>query len=251
MRVSRTIWLESVHRSTPADADEVCDWRIFAQRLIAHSRWLYAGDSVGVDLRNTVYARDSTTIDLCLSAWAHFRSTKPAVRCTRFWICAAASHPELYSHLRRQAARCAYARYVPLPEAGAIYAMDRGYVDCCCLHVHQARAFFVTRAKSNLDAHRVYPTPVDRATGLICDRSSALDGGERAVRRVPTAIDLLRCSGRTERAGRAHRNGAVIVGCHLTSSLVSDGRRGGAFAGCPNTPRRQSAGPPPPSARMS
>jgi Transposase DDE domain/Domain of unknown function (DUF4372) len=171
---------ELVHRSTLADANEARDWRIyaaFAQRLIAQARRLYAGDSLGVDLSNTVYALDSTTIDLCLSVfpWAHFRSTKAAVKMHTL-LDLRGSIPS-FIHISDGKLHDVHALDMLLPEAGAIYVMDRGYVDFRRLHVlHQAGAFFVTRAKSNLDAHRVYSAPVDRATGLICDLTIALDG---------------------------------------------------------------------------
>jgi hypothetical protein len=171
---------QQVRRSTLADANETRDWRIyaeFAQRLIAQARKLYAGDSLGLELTNTVYALDSTTIDLCLSLfpWAHFRSTKAAVKMHTLldlrgnipsFICI--SDGKLHD---------VHALDLLLPEAGAIYVMDRGYVDFARLYVlHQAGAFFVTRAKSNLDAHRVYSAPTDRATGIIADQTVALDG---------------------------------------------------------------------------
>ena len=169
-----------VHRSTLADANEARDWRIyaeFAQRLITQARRLYAGDSLGVELSSTVYALDATTIDLCLSVfpWAHFRSTKAAVKMHTL-LDLRGSIPS-FIHISDGKLHDVNALDMLLPEPGAIYVMDRGYVDFCRLHVlHQAGAFFVTRAKSNLDAHRVYSSPTDRTTGLICDQTIALDG---------------------------------------------------------------------------
>lgn len=169
-----------VRRSTLADASEARDWRIyaeFAQRLIAQARRLYAGDSLEVELTGTVYALDSTTIDLCLSIfpWAHFRSTKAAVKMHTL-LDLRGSIPS-FIHISDGKLHDVHALDMLLPEPGAIYVMDRGYVDFARLHVlHQAGAFFVTRAKSNLDAHRVYSAPVDRSTGLICDQTIALDG---------------------------------------------------------------------------
>lgn len=169
-----------VHRSTLADANEARDWRIyaeFAQRLIAQARRLYAGDSLGVELSSTVYALDSTTIDLCLSVfpWAHFRSTKAAVKMHTL-LDLRGSIPS-FIHISDGKLHDVHALDMLLPEPGAIYVMDRGYVDFSRLHVlHQAGAFFVTRAKSNLDAHRIYSSPTDRTTGLICDQTIALDG---------------------------------------------------------------------------
>jgi hypothetical protein len=171
---------EPVRRSTLADANEARSWHIyaeFAQRLIAQARRLYASDSLDVDLANTVYALDSTTIDLCLSVfpWAHFRSTKAAVKL----------HTQLdlrgnipsFIHISNGKLHDVNVLDMLVPEAGAIYVMDRAYVDFARLRVlHQAGAFFVTRAKSNLDAHRVYSAPVDKSAGIICDQTIALDG---------------------------------------------------------------------------
>src|SRR5471032_251324 len=169
-----------VRRSTLSDANEVRDWRIyaeFAQRLIAQARRLYAGESLLGELSNTVYALDSTTIDLCLSLfpWAHFRSTKAAVK--MHTLLDLRGNIPSFIHISDGKLHDVHALDLLLPEAGAIYVMDRGYVDFTRLYVlHQAGAFFVTRAKSNLDAHRVYSAPTDRATGIIADQTIALDG---------------------------------------------------------------------------
>jgi hypothetical protein len=171
---------QPVRRSTLADANETRDWRIyaeFAQRLITQARKLYAGDSLGLELTNTVYALDSTTIDLCLSLfpWAHFRSTKAAVK--MHTLLDLRGNIPSFIHISDGKLHDVHALDLLLPEAGAIYVMDRGYVDFARLYVlHQAGAFFVTRAKSNLDAHRVYSAPTDRATGIIADQTIALDG---------------------------------------------------------------------------
>jgi hypothetical protein len=170
----------SVRRSTLSDANEARDWRIyaeFAQRLIAQARRLYAGDDLGVELSSTVYALDATTIDLCLSVfpWAHFRSTKAAVK--MHTLLDLRGNIPSFIHVSDGKLHDVHALDMLLPEPGAIYVMDRGYVDFARLHVlHQAGAFFVTRAKSNLDAHRVYSAPVDRTAGVICDQTIALDG---------------------------------------------------------------------------
>jgi hypothetical protein len=169
-----------VRRSTLSDANEARDWRIyaeFAQRLIAQARRLYAGDSLDVELTSTVYALDSTTIDLCLSVfpWAHFRSTKAAVKLHTL-LDLHGCIPS-FIHISDGKPHDVHALDMLLPEPGAIDVMDRGYVDFARLHaLHQAGAFFVTRAKSNLDAHRVYSAPVDRTAGVICDQTIALDG---------------------------------------------------------------------------
>ena|SRR5215831_2603395 len=171
---------QQVRRSTLADANETRDWRIyaeFAQRLIAQARKLYAGDSLGLELTNTVYALDSTTIDLCLSLfpWARFRSTKAAVK--MHTLLDLRGNIPSFIHISDGKLHDVHTLDLLLPEAGAIYVMDRGYVDFARLYIlHQAGAFFVTRAKSNLDAHRVYSAPTDRATGIIADQTIALDG---------------------------------------------------------------------------
>jgi hypothetical protein len=169
-----------VRRSTLADANQARDWRIyaeFAQRLVAQARRLYAGESLLADLNNTVYALDSTTIDLCLSLfpWAHFRSTKAAVK--MHTLLDLRGNIPSFIHISDGKLHDVHALDMLVPEAGAIYVMDRGYVDFARLHrLHEAGAFFVTRAKSNLNAHRVYSAATDRTTGVIADQTIALDG---------------------------------------------------------------------------
>ena len=171
---------EAVSRSTLADANELRDWRIyaeFAHRLITQARTLYASEDLGLDLTNTVYALDSTTIDLCLSVfpWAHFRTTKAAVKMHTL-LDLRGSIPS-FIHISDGKMHDVRALDLLIPEAGAIYVMDRAYVDFVRLHrLHLAGAFFVTRAKSNLDAHRMYSAKTDRSQGLICDQTIALDG---------------------------------------------------------------------------
>ena len=171
---------EPLRRSTLADANESRDWRIYAdlaQRLIAQARKLYATEDLGLDLTNTVYALDSTTIDLCLSVfpWAQFRTTKAAVK--MHTLLDLRGNIPSFIHVSDGKLADVHALDLLLPEPGAIYVMDRGYVDFARLHaLHQAGAFFVTRTKSNMNAHRVYSAPTDRTTGIICDQSIALDG---------------------------------------------------------------------------
>jgi hypothetical protein len=171
---------EPVARSTLADANESRDWRIweaFAGRLIIQARELYLGEDLGLDLTNTVYALDSTTIDLCLSVfpWAHFRTTKAAVKMHTL-LDLKGSIPS-FIHVSDGKLHDVHALDLLELEAGAIYVMDRGYVDFARLHaLHLAGAFFVTRAKSNMKWHRVYSMPTDRTTGIICDQRIALDG---------------------------------------------------------------------------
>ena len=171
---------EPIRRSTLADANESRDWRIyadFAARLIIRARTLYANEDLGLELSNTVYALDSTTIDLCLSVfpWAHFRTTKAAVKMHTL-LDLRGSIPS-FIHVSDGKLHDVHALDLLTPEAGAIYVMDRGYVDFARLHrLHLAGAFFVTRAKSNLKAHRVYSAPTDRDTGILCDQTIALEG---------------------------------------------------------------------------
>jgi hypothetical protein len=169
-----------IRRSTLADANETRDWRIYAelaQRLIVQARKLYANEDLGLDLTNTVYALDSTTIDLCLSVfpWAHFRATKAAVK--MHTLLDLRGNIPSFIHISDGKMADVHALDLLPPEPGAIYVMDRGYVDFARLHaMHRAGAFFVTRTKSNMKAHRVYSAATDRTTGIICDQSIALDG---------------------------------------------------------------------------
>jgi len=164
----------TVAHSTLADANSTRDWRIYhdlAQVLIARARRLYAGESFGVELEQTVYALDSTTIDLCLSLfpWARFRSTKAAVKLhtlldlrgpipTMIWI---------------SEGKMADVRVLDelVPEPGAFYVLDRGYVDFRRLHRFElAGAFFVTRSKDGLQLNRLESCPVDPSTGVRSDQ---------------------------------------------------------------------------------
>ena len=171
---------QPVRRSTLADANEVRPWHIyadFAQRLIAQARKLYADEALGLDLKNSVYALDSTTIDLCLSVfpWAHFRTTKSAVK--MHTLLDLRGNIPSFIHISDGKLHDVNALDLLTPEPGAIYVMDRGYVDFARLHVlHQAGAFFVTRAKSNMDAKRLTSAPSDRANGIICDQTITLSG---------------------------------------------------------------------------
>jgi len=170
----------AVKRSTLADANETRDWRIWADvaaLLIARARKLYINEPLAVELANTVYALDSTTIDLCLSLfeWAPFRSTKAAVKLHTLLDLRGSIPTFIYVsdgklHDVNVLDLLAF-------EAGAFYVMDRGYLDFERLYVlHQAGAFFVTRAKRSLDARRVYSMPSDRATGVLCDQRVMLNG---------------------------------------------------------------------------
>ena len=169
-----------IKRSTLADANERRDWRIyaeFAQRLITHARKLYAEEDLGLDLSNTVYALDSTTIDLCLSLfpWAPFRSTKAAVK--MHTLLDLRGNIPSFIHVSDGKLHDVNVLDLMIPEPAAIYVMDRAYLDFERLFaLHEAGAFFVTRAKSNADLRRIYSAPSDRAQGIICDQTVALSG---------------------------------------------------------------------------
>jgi hypothetical protein len=167
-------------RSTLADALNLRDWRIYhalAMRLIARARDLYAKESLDIDVDATVYALDATTIDLCLSLfdWAPFRKTKAAVKMHTLLDLRGAI-PAFIHISDGKMADVNVLDILPV-EAGAFYVMDRGYLDFARLYkLHQTGAFFVTRAKSNMNARRVYSAASDRVTGVICDQAIALNG---------------------------------------------------------------------------
>jgi hypothetical protein len=167
-------------RSTLSDALNQRDWRIYhalAMRLVGRVRDLYAKEPTGLDLDATVYALDSTTIDLCLSLfdWAPFRSTKAAVKLHTL-LDLRGSIPTFIHISDGKMADVKVLDILPV-EAGAFYVMDRGYLDFGRLFkLHQAGAFFVTRAKRGLNARRVYSTKTDRSTGVICDQAIRLNG---------------------------------------------------------------------------
>jgi len=184
-----------VSKSTLSDANEAHDWRIyadFAQVLITIARPLYSNESLGFDLDGTVYALDSTTIDLCLSVfpWAHFQSSKGAVKMHTL-LDLRGSIPTFievsdgkYSDVRilDQIA----------PEAGSFYVMDRGYLDFERLHVFQRTgAFFVTRTKSNVLLRRRCSRAVDFSTGLISDHTVVLKTAD-SFKHYPDALRRVR-----------------------------------------------------------
>ena len=163
-----------VSRNTLAHANSVRDWRIyadFAQVLITRARVLYADDSFGVELAQTVYALDATTIDLCLALfpWAKFRKHKGAVKLHTL-LDLRGSIPTVVIITHGKVHEVNILDQLSF-EAGAFYVMDRGYLDFARLYkLHLASAFFVTRAKKRFDFQRLYSQPVDRATGVICDQ---------------------------------------------------------------------------------
>ena len=169
-----------VRRSTLAEANESRDWSIyaeFAQRLMRQAHKLYAQESLGMDLDAAAFALDSTTIDLCLSLfpWAHFRSTKSAVKMHTL-LDLRGNIPAFIRVTTGDVHDVNILDEIPL-QFGAYYVMDRGYLDFFRLHrIHLFGAFFVTRAKSNLDASRIYSRPVDKQAGILADQSIALNG---------------------------------------------------------------------------
>jgi hypothetical protein len=169
-----------VSRSTLADANEKRDWRIyadFAQALIDQARYLYCDEPLGIELRNTIYALDSTTIDLCLSLfpWARFRRTKGAIKLHTL-LDLRGSIPSFIEITHGKVHDVNILDQL-VPEPGSVYVMDRGYVDFGRLYMFtQCLSIFVIRAKKNLQFERLYSSPVDRKTGLFCDQTIRLTG---------------------------------------------------------------------------
>ena len=169
-----------VARSNLADANEKRDWRIyrdFANALIAEARHLYAGDAFGVDLENTVYALDTTTIDLSLKVfpWAHFRTTKAGVK-MHTQIDLRGNIPS-FIHVSDGKMHEVNVLDLMTPEAGSFTIMDRGFLDFARLYrLTQAGAFFVIRPKSNTAFRRIYSRPVNKETGLRFDQTVRLTG---------------------------------------------------------------------------
>jgi hypothetical protein len=174
-----------VSRSTLADANESHDWRIFAdfaQGLIATARPLHACDLMGVDLDQSLYALDSTTIDLCLSLfpWAKFRQRKAAVKMHTLLDL----HGNIPTFIRVTSGAVHDVNVLDeiMPEAGAFYVMDRAYIDFQRLFVFTlSSAFFVVRTKSNVLLERRYSHPVDKSTGVLSDQTVILSSVESAT----------------------------------------------------------------------
>ena len=170
----------NVARNTLANANATRDWRIyceFAQSLIGTARRLYAEEPFGLDLKDTVYALDATTIDLCLSffPWAPFRSTKAAIKLHT--LLDLRGNIPSFIFISDGKLHDVNVLDQLVPEPGAFYVMDRGYIDFERLsRFNEAGSFFVIRAKSNLKAQRRYSHVVDKDTGLICDQTVVLTG---------------------------------------------------------------------------
>jgi transposase len=170
----------TIARSTLAYANETRDWRIyqdFAHVLIHHARELYSKDSFGVSLQETVYALDSTTIDLCLALfpWAKFRKQKGAVK--MHTLLDLRGNIPSFIAITDGKVHDVNVLDMLIIEPGSFYIMDRGYIDFDRLfHIHKAQGFFITRGKSNLSFQRQYSRPVDKANGLKCDQTIKLTG---------------------------------------------------------------------------
>ena len=184
-----------VRRSTLADANERRDWHLyaaFAQILIAQARRLYANDRFGADLKSAAYALDTTTIDLCLSLfpWARFHHNKGAVK-LHTMIDLRGNIPVVI-HIDDGKSYDTDLLYIIVPEPGAVYVMDRGFIDLVRLYrLHSAGAFFVTRAKNNQQLRRLRSRPVDRMSGIICDQTVTLKIAQSA-RRYPARLRRVR-----------------------------------------------------------
>ncbi len=180
-----------VSRSTLADANEKRDWRIyadFAGGLIRIARPLYAADSFGVDLDETVYALDATTIDLCLTLfpWAPFQRSKAAIKLHT--LVDLRGNIPAFIHITDARWHDSWVLDELIPEAGAFYVMDRGYIDFARLHrLTRAAAFFVVRARANFQFKRLYSHPVDKSTGLICDQI-VVPTGVRSAQSYPEKL---------------------------------------------------------------
>jgi hypothetical protein len=169
-----------VSRNTLANANQVRDWRIYADythELIQIARSLYSGEETGLELDSTIYALDSTTIDLCLSVfpWADFRKKKAAIKLHT--LLDLRGNIPSFIHISDGKLHDVNALDMLTPEPGAFYVMDRAYVDYARLYrLNQAKAFFVTRTKSNHQMRRQYSHPVDKSTGIIYDQTVVLTG---------------------------------------------------------------------------
>ena len=181
----------TVARNTLSYANMVRDWRIYADvamHLIKIARKLYQGEDLGLDIENTVYALDATTIDLCLTLcpWADFRSTKSGIKLHTL-LDLRGNIPSFLNITPAKVHDVNALDLLPM-EPGAFYIMDRAYLDFARLHKFTNNSsFFVIRAKSNLQFSRVYSMPVDRQTGLICDQHIRLVG-RKSVRAYPTML---------------------------------------------------------------
>lgn len=169
-----------ISRNTLANANKTRDWRIyadFAQSLISIARQLYSSEDFGVELKQTAYALDSSTIDLCLSVfpWASFRQTKAAIKLHT--LLDLRGNIPSFLYISDGKLHDVNILDILIPEPGSFYIMDRGYLDFSRLYtMGQQQAFYIIRAKSNLKFRRIYSHHVDKAKGLKCDQTIALTG---------------------------------------------------------------------------
>jgi Domain of unknown function (DUF4372)/Transposase DDE domain len=184
-----------IAKSTLADANETRDWRIyadFAQSLIGIARRLYAEEPFGVDLQETVYALDTTTIDLCLAVfpWAPFMSAKAAVKLHT--LLDLRGNIPTFIHISDGKLHEVNILDELMPEPGAFYVMDRGFVDYARLYrFHRAGSFFVTRARSNMQYRRRYSHAIEPSTGVISDQTIVFTG-PRAQEDFPATLRRVR-----------------------------------------------------------
>jgi len=169
-----------VSRNTLANANKVRNWKIyadFAQRLISIARRLYLDDAFNLELENTAYALDASTIDLCLRVfpWAQFRKTKAAIKLHT--LLDLRGNIPTFIHITDGKVHDVNILDILVTEPGSFYVMDRGYLDFSRLYtMHLNNAYFVIRAKSNTKIRRLYSHPVDKDSGLICDQTIRLSG---------------------------------------------------------------------------
>ena len=190
----------NVSRSTLSKANERRDWRLFADfahALIGIARPLYVGEDLGLELDNTIYALDASTIDLCLSVfpWTLFRSTKSAIKLHT--LLDLRGNIPTFIHISDGKLHDVNVLDILVPEAGAFYIMDRGYVDFTRLFaLHNAGAFFIIRAKSNTKYRRQYSHNINPNSGVKCDKTIVLTGIRSRVGypHPPSASQVLRCS---------------------------------------------------------
>jgi len=174
-----------IARNTLANANKIRDWRIYAdlaQSLITTARDLYIKEDLGLDLDNTVYALDASTIDLCLSVfpWATFRRTKAAVKLHT--LLDLRGNIPTFIHITDGKVHDVNVLDILIPEPGAFYIMDRGYVDFKRLYtMHSMGAFFLIRAKTNTLYKRRYSHKIDTSTGVVCDQTIVLTGIKTSV----------------------------------------------------------------------
>ncbi len=187
----------TIARSTLADANENRDWRIyqdFAHILIHHARELYCKDPFGVTLENTVYALDSTTIDLCLALfpWAKFRTHKGAVK--MHTLLDLRGNIPSFIAITDGKVHDVNILDMLMIEPGSFYIMDRGYIDFERLyHIHQSQGFFVIRGKSNLSFNRQYSHSVDKSTSVRCDQTIKLTG-DKSAKEYPETMRRIKYS---------------------------------------------------------